>query len=293
MSTFNDEMDHLEIIRYFMAFQSPEKRFPLYSGTGSLRNVAAFMGISENELLEARKRFDEIAKNTAVELLSDPEIQSQLRRIPIKNGQTIVAFGDSLTDDKQGWFEIFRHMLEINTPNPSYEFINMGISGDTSYDALRRVRRVIEVEPDWVFVAFGTNDASRPLVAPDRTTVSLAEFWENMNVISKVFDEFIPNPVVWITPPAVITQMMEDLGFFDGLIHEEDLVQYREVLSGKPGYIIDPHGTRMGNPPQLWNFMSDGLHHTPAGHEQTVRAVLQGLANTSEATEGKQLPRLS
>lgn len=293
MSKHNDEMDNIEIIRYFMAFQSPEKRFPLYSGSSSIRNVAAFMGISENELLEARKRFDEVAKNTAVELLSDPEIQSQLRRIPIKNGQTIVAFGDSLTDDKQGWFEIFRHMLEINTPNPSYEFINMGISGDTSYDALRRVRRVIEANPDWVFVAFGTNDASRPFVASDRTTVSLAEFWENINVISKVFDEFIPNPVVWISPPGVITQMMEDLGLYDGLIHEEDLVQYREVLSGKPGYIVDPHGTRMGNPPQMWNFMSDGLHHTPAGHEQTVRAVLQSLANTSEATEGKQLPSLS
>jgi lysophospholipase L1-like esterase len=293
MSDFDSDIDNIDIVRYFMAFQSPEKHFPLYSGASSLRNIAAFMGISENELQEARKRFDEVARNVAIDLLGDDEVRSQLVRLPIENGQTIVAFGDSLTDDRQGWFEILRHMLEINTPEPRYQFHNLGISGDTSYDALRRIRSVIKLEPDWVFVGFGTNDAARPLVAPDRTTVSLADFWENINVISKVFDEFVPNPPVWITPPGVITQMMEDLGYFDALVHEHDLVQFREVLLGKPGYIVDPHGYRMGNPPQLWNFLSDGLHHTPAGHEQTVRAVLKALTDLDEPTPGKQLPSLS
>lgn len=292
MSDLDNDIDSIDIIRYFMAFQSPEKRFPLYSGASSLRNVAAFMGISENELLEARKRFDEIARNTAVELLNDEGVRSQLNRLPFENGDVIVAFGDSLTDDRQGWFEILRHMLEINTPEPKYQFHNLGISGDTSYDALRRLRSVIRLEPDWVFVAFGTNDAARPLVAPERTVVSLADFWENINAISKVLDEFAANPPVWVTPPSVITQLMEDLGYFDALIHESDLVQYREVLTGKPGYVVDPHGTRMGNPPQLWNFLSDGLHHTPAGHEQTVRAVLKALTESGEAKPGKLLPSL-
>lgn len=293
MSDFDNDIDNIDIVRYFMAFQSPEKHFPLYSGATSLRNIAAFMGISENELQEARKRFDEVARNVAIDLLGDDEVRSQLVRLPIENGQTIVAFGDSLTDDRQGWFEILRHMLEINTPEPRYQFHNLGISGDTSYDALRRIRSVIKLEPDWVFVGFGTNDAARPFVAPDRTTVSLADFWENINVISKVFDEFVPNPPVWITPPGVITQMMEDLGYFDALVYEHDLVQFREVLTGKPGFIVDPHGYRMGNPPQLWNFLSDGLHHTPAGHEQTVRAVLKALTDLDEPTPGKQLPSLS
>lgn len=292
MSDLDNDLDNIDIIRYFMAFQSPEKRFPLYSGTSSPRNVAAFMGISENELLEARKRFDEVARNTAVELLNDAEVRSMLNRIPFENGDVIVAFGDSLTDDRQGWFEILRHMLEINTPEPKFQFHNLGISGDTSYDALRRLRSVIRLEPDWVFVAFGTNDAARPLVAPDRTVVSLADFWENINAISKVLDEFAANPPIWITPPSVITQLMEDLGYFDALIHESDLVQFREVIIGKPGYVVDPHGTRMGNPPQLWNFLSDGLHHTPAGHEQTVRAVLKALAESGDAKPGKLLPSL-
>jgi lysophospholipase L1-like esterase len=292
MDDFERDIDNIDIMRYFMAFQSPEKRFPLYSGASSVRNIAAFMGISENELLESRKRFDEVARNTAVELLGDDEVRSQLKRLPFENGQSIVAFGDSLTDDRQGWFEILRHMLEIITPEPQYQFHNLGISGDTSYDALRRIRSVIKIEPDWVFVAFGTNDAARPLVAPDRNTVSLADFWENINVISKVFDEFVPNPPVWITPPGVITQLMEDLGYFDALVHEHDLVQYREVMTGKPGFVVDPHGFRMGNPPQLWNFLSDGLHHTPAGHGLTVRAVLKALTETDEPQPGKQLPSL-
>jgi len=292
MSEFNEDTENLELIRYFMAFQSPEKKYELYPGAGSIRNVAAFMGISENELIEARKRFDEIARNMAVELLSDDEIVSQLKRIPFENGQTIVGFGDSLTDDRQGWFEILRHMLEISTPSPAYRFINAGISGDTSYDALRRIRSIIKMEPDWVFVGFGTNDAARPIVAPDRTTVSLADFWENINVISKVFEEFVPNPIIWVTPPTVISQMMEDLGYFDAIVNEKDLTQFREILIGKPGYVVDPLGSRMGNPPQLWNFISDGLHHSPVGHEKTVRAILKSLADTDEATPGKQLPSL-
>lgn len=292
MSDLENDIDNIDIIRYFMAFQSPEKRFPLYSGASSLRNVAAFMGISENELSEARKRFDEVARNTAVELLNDEEVRSQLNRLPFENGDVIVGFGDSLTDDRQGWFEILRHMLEINTPEPKFQFHNLGISGDTSYDALRRLRSVIRLEPDWVFVAFGTNDAARPLVAPDRTVVSLADFWENINAVSKVLEEFAANPPIWVTPPTVITQLMEDLGYFDALIHESDLVQYREVLIGKPGYVVDPHGTRMGNPPQLWNFLSDGLHHTPAGHEQTVRAVLKALTESGDPKPGKLLPSL-
>lgn len=292
MSDLDNDIDNIDIIRYFMAFQSPEKRFPLYPGASSLRNVAAFMGISENELQEARKRYDEVARNTAVELLNDEEVRSQLNRLPFENGEVIVAFGDSLTDDRQGWFEILRHMLEINTPEPKFQFHNLGISGDTTYDALRRLRTVIKLDPDWVFVAFGTNDAARPLVAPERTVVSLADFWENINAISRVIEEFASHPPVWITPPSVITQLMEDLGYFDALIHEKDLVQFREVLIGKPGYVADPHGTRMGNPPQLWNFLSDGLHHTPAGHEQTVRAVLKALTDSGDAKPGKLLPSL-
>ena len=292
MSDYREDLEDIDLIRYFMAFQSPEKRFPLYPGAFNARNIAAFMGVTENELVDSRKRFDEMARNKAVEMLDDDEIRSQLNRLPFENGQVLVAFGDSLTDDRQGWFEIMRHLLEITTPQPHYQFHNLGISGDTSYDALRRIRQVMKLDPDWVFVAFGTNDAARPLVAPERTTVSLADFWENMNVISRVLDEFVPNPPVWITPPGVITQMMEDLGFFDALVYEQDLVQYREVILGKPGYVVDPLGNRMGTPPNLWNFISDGLHHTTSGHEQTVRHLLKTLTETGDAQPGKQLPRL-
>ncbi len=286
----NNDADNLEILRYFMAFHCPEKRFPMYPGAASVRNVAAFIGISEYELVESRKRFDEIARNVAVELLGDEEVASQVKRLPFENGQTIVAFGDSLTEDRQSWFEVLRHMLEIVTPNPAYRFVNMGISGDTSYDALRRIGQILRMEPDWVFIAFGTNDVARPLVAPERTTVSLADFWENIEVLSRVFNESLPNPPIWVAPPTVITPMMEDIGFYEAIMHESDLVQYRQVIAGKPGHIVDPHGTRMGNPPQMWNFLSDGVHHTPAGHEQTVRAVLKTLADGAEAQPGKQLP---
>jgi len=286
------DVNPIEWIRFFLAFQSPEKRYPLYQGA-TPSNIAAFMGISEFEFQEALKKFDEIAKNAAVSLLDEEEIRYQLKNLPFEQGQTILAFGDSLTDDKQGWFEILRHLVELYLPKPQLRWINAGISGDTSYDALRRLRKVVAHSPDWLIVAFGTNDAARPLLAPERTVISLADFWENINVISKVSEEYIPNLPIWITPPDVIPNMMEDIGYFDVVINNEDLEQFREVISGKPGYIVDPYGKRMGNPAEMWNYISDGLHHSPSGHMTTVRALLYTLSNEVEASPGKQLPQMS
>lgn len=286
------EIDPLEWVRFFLAFQSPEKRYPLYQGANPA-NIAAFMGISLHEYQEALKKFDEIAKNAAISLIDEQEIRYQLKQLPFQQGQTILAFGDSLTDDKQGWFEILRHLVEIYLPKPQLRWINAGISGDTSYDALRRLRKVLGSSPDWLIVAFGTNDAARPLLAPDRTVISLADFWENIQVISKVAEEYIPNQPIWITPPDIIKEMMEDLGYFDVSLNNEDIEEFREIIRGKPGYIVDPYGKRMGNPPELWNYLSDGLHHSPSGHMATVRAFLSAITNDVDATPGKQLPQIS
>ena len=55
--------------------------------------------------------------------------------------ETFVALGDSSTEDQQGWFEIFKHLLEISFENADFKFINSGVAYNTTSEALKRLDR--------------------------------------------------------------------------------------------------------------------------------------------------------
>lgn len=170
-------------------------------------------------------------------------------------------------------------MLEIALPDKKLKFINSGISSNTSVEALKRLDRdVLAHEPDWVIVALGTNDALRMNFAANRTLVSLTEFWENINTIDLAIREVTDNPIIWMTPPPVVPELMDESPD-NAIIYEKDLIQYRDVISGKKGYIIDPLGTRMGQQAEAWNYLNDGLHPSLAGHVNTVKSFLKGMTS--------------
>jgi lysophospholipase L1-like esterase len=284
-----EEKEVLE--KYLLQFLNIEKQFPLLPGIGNTKAVAALMGLSEEEFLKLRQQFSENARQAAVELLEDEEINAWLDDLPFKGDETIVALGDSITDDLQGWFSILQYALEISVPAADFTFINSGISYDTSTDALKRLNRdVLAHNPDWVIVALGTFDMQRLRVAPDRTLVSLTDFWENINDIEKGVIKGTTNPIVWLTPPPVITEMLQQIRLFNFDLYEKDLKKVREVLAGKKGYIVDPMGTRMGDEePEAWNYLSDGLHPSISGHVSTVKELFRHLIQTKDPQKGARL----
>ncbi len=272
-----------EILKYLAQFMNIERQFPLLPGTRDVGIVAKFIGIEPQELIDIRSHFDDQAKMAALELLKDETTIEQISQLPFEEGDKIVVLGDSLTDDLQSWFEILTHMLEIALPDKNLSFLNVSLTGDTSYHALKRFDRdVIAEQADWVIIALGTHDAERPNFAANRTMVSLAEFWENLNTLDLAVKDITENPVIWITPPPVIEEMMDESPEFNGIIQEDDLVQYRDVISGKSGYIVDPLGNRMGRPPKAWNYLNDGLHSSLAGHVHTVKSLLTALTAKEE-----------
>ncbi len=278
--------------KYLLPFLNLEKRYPLLPGIDNSEAMAHLFGLEEEELQELRERFEENARQAAVELLEEGEVDGWIEDIPIGKDDTVVALGDSMTDDLQGWFTILRHVLEITVPGADYTFVNSGVSYDTTSEAVQRLNRdVLAHDPDWVFVALGTFDMQRLHVAPDRTLISLADYWENINTIEASVEEVTDNPVVWITPPPVLTEMLQKIRLFDFDVFEDDLKQIREILSGKKGYIVDPTGNRMGDvdEPDAWNYLSDGLHPSLSGHVETVREVLRHLSQTEAPEEGSSL----
>lgn len=285
-----EEKEVLE--KYLLQFLNLEKRYPLLPGIKNTKAMAELMGLDEEEFTKLRNRFKENAKEAALELLKEDEVAEWLDDLPFEKGDTIVAIGDSITDDLQGWFSIFEHVVDITVPEADFNFVNAGLSYNTSTDALKRLNRDVLVhEPDWVIIALGTFDAQKLHVEPNRPLVSLADYWENLNTIESAVKEHTNNPLVWITPPPVITEMLEDIRLFNFDIYEEDLQNIREILTGKQGYIVDPLGKRMSDEDDVeaWNYLSDGLHPSISGHVNTVRELIRHLTQTKNPEEGAQL----
>lgn len=282
-----DEKEVLE--QYLLQFLNLEKRFPLLPGIENQDALAHLVGLDKDEFINLRKSYQQNAEQAAEEMLEEQQVTDWINKIPFQKGDTIVALGDSITDDLQGWLYILKKALEITVPESDFTFINSGVSYNTSSEALKRFNRdVIDHDPDWVIVALGTFDMQRLHIAPDRTLVSLADFWENTNTIEKNVEDLTDNPIIWITPPPVITQMMQKMRFFHYDLFEEDLQNVREILAGKVGFIVDPLGQRMseeGDEAEAWNYLSDGVHPSLSGHVNTVKSLLQTLAE-SEPQEG-------
>lgn len=268
------------IEQYILPFFHLRRRYPLMPGKDSEEAEALLMGLSVSELNAFRANMNENARQAALELLKEDEITDLLDDLPFDGSETIAVLGDSISEDAQGWFEILKHLLTISIENEEFTFINGGVAYDTSTDAIRRMDRDILIhEPDWVFVALGTFDAQRVNIAPDRTLIPLSETWENFEIIQSAISEAVSNPILWISPVPVLSELLDQNPLYEFRIEEEDLNQVRQLVVGKDGVIIDPMGHRMGKEaPEAWNYLSDGLHHSLSGHMNTVREILKKLA---------------
>ncbi len=273
------EKEKEAIEKYLFQFTNLEKSYHLLPGIKNTESIAGIFGLETDEYEKLKDLFRENAKKAALELLKDDEVIDWLDELPFSNDDVIVALGDSSTDDQQGWFEIFQHILNITVPEAQFTFVNSGISNNTTTDSLRRMNRdVLAHEPDWVIVSLGTFDVQRLHFAPGRTLVPLSETWENLATIEDAIATVTENPPIWITPVPVIPELLENMELFEFGLESTDLAQVREVITGRKGYNVDPLGRRMGNPPEAWYYLSDGLNPSISGHLNTVKELLRSLA---------------
>lgn len=96
--------------------------------------------------------------------------------------RVINAFGDSLTagygvNSDNSYPRLLEKKLKENGYN--YKVINSGVSGETTGDALRRLKKVIESKPEIVILTLGANDAFR--------NVSVNQIKNNLNQMIEQF----------------------------------------------------------------------------------------------------------
>ena len=80
--------------------------------------LAALYGLDVLTYRAIRSGFDAMARQAATDLLADASFAAQVDRLPFAAGDTVVALGDSISADLQGWATILRHVIALRRPEP-------------------------------------------------------------------------------------------------------------------------------------------------------------------------------
>ena len=174
---------------------------------------------------------------------------------------TILALGDSLTTGYGLAAEAsFASRLEqiLNREGGDVRVIDGGVSGDTAYDGLRRIDRLLAHNPDLVIVEFGTNDWYSGLPV-EESKANLAR------IIDKCKNA---GALVLLTGVRSLSGQGDEYdaefhNLYQELAREKQVPLMPDFLPGIPG--------------NLELTLPDGLHPNEAGVDAIVAAVLPVL----------------
>ena len=180
----------------------------------------------------------------------------------------IICFGDSITARKEGYpSPILTHKLSSKMPN--YEFINAGVSGNTTEQAMFRFNKdVLSKRPDVVTVLFGANDS-----ATDKL-VDLETFKRNISLFAK---QIGPEKTILISP-APVDESLQRNRTNGRLKQYAQAVQ--EIAEETDSYFIDFFQILYSHPNYqelLVGEMNDGLHFGEACYELLSDAIVKKI----------------
>ncbi|WJE50886.1 SGNH/GDSL hydrolase family protein [Bacillus cereus] len=172
---------------------------------------------------------------------------------------TLVCFGDSITDGETFWNGESRLTPRLQSLFPNWKVVNAGVSGDNTFDALKRIEEdVLFYEPTFVTVFFGANDAAF------HKQVSLQEYKENLIEIVK---RISPEKVLLISP-APVDEERQHARTNEVLLQYAKVVE--EVTKQTGSHFLDLHSHMIGElnyKKFVENEERDGLHFSAVGYE--------------------------
>ena len=177
------------------------------------------------------------------------------------------AFGDSLMAGYglpagQGFVARLQHRLDAL--GHRVLVLDHAVSGNTSADALARVRQVIDDRPDGVLIGFGGNDVLRR-IDPDETMNNLER------MIAMFREEGIEVLLAGMKAPLNwgLKYKFTFDGIYEDLADEHDLILYPFLLEG------------VARRPDL--NLPDGLHPNAAGIELITEGILDDVVDLIES----------
>ncbi|MEK5217123.1 GDSL-type esterase/lipase family protein [Psychrobacillus sp. FSL H8-0487] len=180
----------------------------------------------------------------------------------------VICFGDSITARKEGYpSPILTHKMSSKMPN--YKFINAGVSGNTTEQAMFRFNKdVLSKRPDVVTVLFGANDS-----ATDKL-VDIDMFRRNISLFTK---QIGPEKTILISP-APVDESLQSNRTNERLKQYAQVVQ--EVAEETNSYFIDFFQIVYSKPNYkelLVGEKNDGLHFGEACYELLSGVIVEKI----------------
>jgi acyl-CoA thioesterase I len=173
----------------------------------------------------------------------------------------IVAFGDSLTagfgaDPGKSYPDFLQQ--DLDQRGEHYRFVNAGISGETTSDAVERLSTIIALKPAVAIVEFGANDGLRGL--PNATTRANLD-----QIIKTLKGAGIQVLLAGMTlPPNYGPDYIHDFErIFTELAAQDKVARIPFLLAGVAGT------------PRY--MQGDGLHPTAEGYRMVAATVMRYL----------------
>lgn len=182
----------------------------------------------------------------------------------LKDGQTIVFVGDSITQAGDGYVSVTQAIIGALIPDLGLAYVNSGVGGNNVRDLLDRIAETVIVhDPDWITVSVGIND-----VWHGQNGVEIEEFRDKYGeLVERLGKQTVAKLALFTT-----TVIGEDL---DGPGNKR-LIDYNEHIRGvakKRELLLVDMNTAFHEAISLWQkrgtelrFTTDGIHMTPAGN---------------------------
>ena len=212
--------------------------------------------------------------------------------LKIRNGETIVFIGDSITDCGRragerplgnGYVKLFADMVAIREPRKKFSIINKGIGGNTVVDLKNRwTDDLMRHKPDWLSVKIGINDLHITLRNDPAVTIDPAVFRAAYDDILSRTRASFPRCKMLLIDPFYISREQSGSSF------------RKEVLDLIPSYIGIVHemsrkyGTRLVKTHAIFqnllkyrepdSFCPEPVHPFLSGHLVIAEAVYDALS---------------
>ena len=213
-----------------------------------------------------------------------------------KNGARLLFQGDSITDMKWGrnqkdrnhylghsYVFLLASRLGVDMAEANLEFFNRGVSGNKVSDLRKRWQKdAIEMNPDWLTVLIGVNDVSQGRGQP----VDQKKWEQDYRHILNESRKANPKLQIVLMDPFVLrmTRLNSDAQwkYWRGEIENlgnivAQLAKDFNAIHIETQKIFDQAAREMS--PQDWIW--DGVHPLPQGHELIARNWLQAVSNAT------------
>jgi lysophospholipase L1-like esterase len=267
-------------VRWLLKVIQPERTLASLPGGASLGQEAhaALLGLPVEIYAAELGRMQQEASEAAGALLADQAVASMVDRLPLRKGDKVVVFGDSLTSEPQSWAVILREMLAMRRDSDGISLTVSAIAAETTTHALVRAGQIANFRPDWILFLLGTNDARTQGTHPTKTLVHHEETARNIAELRQRVSKETTAKCVWITPTAVNEAQVAahgGLARFGVRYRNEDLERVAWIVRDGDGPVIDAFSS-LGNPPPSDLLMGDGLHFTLPGQKRMALEVIRG-----------------